>query len=268
MQEATYRMRDLCELTGLERQAIHFYMKEGLVPEGKKTGRNTAVYGAEHLSRIRLIKKLQREQFLPLRAIAAVLDGKGGDFSPEQEALLVEVKSKLGPAFEAAPPEATSMARLCEKHGLERRDLEEMIELGIVTVTRSREGISLSSDDAALIELFGELKSAGFTRDVGFTARDLALYAAAVDQLFDEERKLLLERLGHLPPDAIAASVERAMPIIGSLLGRLHAARARRFFSTLGGVDQAPAASAPRAHSSSRARRKPTGEPVARARTR
>ena len=34
----TYRMRDLCSITGLSRQAIHFYIQQGLVPEGTKTG--------------------------------------------------------------------------------------------------------------------------------------------------------------------------------------------------------------------------------------
>ena len=37
-----YRMKDLCELTGLPRQVIHFYIQQGLVPPGVKTGRNMA----------------------------------------------------------------------------------------------------------------------------------------------------------------------------------------------------------------------------------
>ena len=35
-----YRMKDLCEATGLPRQAIHFYIQQGLLPAGRKTGRN------------------------------------------------------------------------------------------------------------------------------------------------------------------------------------------------------------------------------------
>lgn len=40
-----YRMKDLCELTGLGRQAIHFYIQRELLPPGYKTGRNMAYYG-------------------------------------------------------------------------------------------------------------------------------------------------------------------------------------------------------------------------------
>ena len=63
-----YRMKDLCESSGLPRQAIHFYIQQGLLPPGRKTGRNMAWYTDEHIERLRLIKKLQHEQFLPLKA--------------------------------------------------------------------------------------------------------------------------------------------------------------------------------------------------------
>ena len=33
-----YKMRDLCRITGMPRQAIHFYIQQGLVPPGRKTG--------------------------------------------------------------------------------------------------------------------------------------------------------------------------------------------------------------------------------------
>ena len=36
-----YRMGELCTLTGLPRQVIHFYIHEGLLPEGTKTGKTT-----------------------------------------------------------------------------------------------------------------------------------------------------------------------------------------------------------------------------------
>jgi DNA-binding transcriptional MerR regulator len=97
-------MRDLCQATGLERQTIHFYIQEGLLPEGKKTGRNMAYYGEDHLERLRLIKKLQEERFLPLRAIRAVLGGKSGGFSKEQRKLLADVKTAAARCAAGARP--------------------------------------------------------------------------------------------------------------------------------------------------------------------
>src|SRR5690349_11544156 len=87
--EEVLRMRDLVRATGLPRETIHFYLAQGLLPKPVKTGRNTAVYGPEHLERLQRIKDLQEKHFLPLRAIKAVLvDGASGGFSEEQEAML------------------------------------------------------------------------------------------------------------------------------------------------------------------------------------
>ncbi|MEM6956901.1 MAG: MerR family transcriptional regulator, partial [Myxococcota bacterium] len=67
-QDPPLRMRDLCKASGLERQAIHFYIQQGLLPPGIKTGRNTAVYSSEHVERLHLIRQLKEERFLPLKA--------------------------------------------------------------------------------------------------------------------------------------------------------------------------------------------------------
>ncbi len=234
-----YRMKDLCELTGLERQAIHFYIQEGLVPEGRKTGRNMAFYGEAHLERIRLIKKLQKEQFLPLRAIAAVLNGSENDFAPEQRALLLEVKSKLrGNVIVSTKTETVSVGPLLAEHGLEERDFEEMVQAGLIAVSegraRSLRSARIQAADAWQLELFGELRRAGFTRELGFGARDFSLYVDAIEKLFAEEKKILMARLGHLPPDTIASVVDRSLPIIGAMLERYHTTTARHFFAALG----------------------------------
>ena len=39
-----YKMKDLADATGLDRQGIHFYIQQGLLPPGHKTGRNMAWY--------------------------------------------------------------------------------------------------------------------------------------------------------------------------------------------------------------------------------
>ena len=56
----TLRMRDLCEATGLDRQAVHFYIQQGLLPPGRKTGRNMAWYTHAHVERLDLIKAKRR----------------------------------------------------------------------------------------------------------------------------------------------------------------------------------------------------------------
>jgi DNA-binding transcriptional MerR regulator len=230
-------MRDLCALTGLERQTIHFYIQEGLVPEGKKTSRNMAVYDDGHLERLRLIKRLQHERFLPLRAIRAVLGGKSGGFSREQRALLSEVKRHLlgGPSGrellgDGSVP-AVPAGDLAAAAKVDIADIEELVGLGLVGVEA---GGRVRHSDAWLVELWGELRRAGLTRDRGFSARDLAMVDEAVSALFTRERDLLLERLGHLSPEEIADVVGRVLPLVGELFARLHAQKARDTFAAAG----------------------------------
>ena len=71
---AQMKMKELESQTGVNREAIRFYIREGLLPEPEKPRRNVAYYTKEHVERIRLIKKLQDEHFLPLKRVKAVLD--------------------------------------------------------------------------------------------------------------------------------------------------------------------------------------------------
>ena len=91
------RMKDLTRETGLPRETIHFYIAQGLLPPGTKTGRNTAEYGPGHLLRLQRIRDLQAKHFLPLRAIKALLEDElaSENLTPEQEQLLARVRATL-----------------------------------------------------------------------------------------------------------------------------------------------------------------------------
>lgn len=141
------RMKDLCEATGLPRQAIHFYIHEGLLPPGHKTGRNMAFYGDEHVARLKLIKNLQHERFLPLKAIKALLDGQESQFSGAQRRLLGEIKQRFTTsslAHTRGAPEPTVLAEDAAAHaGVPRADLLRAIELGILGAREDEAGRTL-----------------------------------------------------------------------------------------------------------------------------
>src|SRR5215468_5002710 len=72
------RIGELAERTGISRETIHFYLREGLLPRPRKAGRNMAFYEDTHVERLLLIKRLQNEKFLPLARIKDLLAGQGG----------------------------------------------------------------------------------------------------------------------------------------------------------------------------------------------
>ncbi len=86
MPEATYRIGELAELAGVTRRTVHYYINKGLIPPAEGAGVNS-YYTADHLSRIKLIRKLQ-ESYLPLdeiRKLIKPLNRAGVEERLEQE---------------------------------------------------------------------------------------------------------------------------------------------------------------------------------------
>jgi DNA-binding transcriptional MerR regulator len=230
-----YKMADLSKLTGMPRQAIHFYIHEGLVPRGHKTGRNSARYGEEHLERIRIVKRLQSERFLPLKAIRAVLDGRDDAFTPEQLGTITDVKrrlaSTLGRPRSAAP--RLDVRALLEHNGLSARDLDDLVRSRVVDIERGPRGaMRVSADEAWAFEMLGEVRRAGFAHELGFDAKLLRVYERAVASLVETEWQAVAERLSGLPPEAVAAMIEKAMPLVHEFFARYHAKKVRDFFAS------------------------------------
>lgn len=232
-----YRMKELCEKTGVPRQVVHFYVQQGLVPEGYKTSRNMAWYGDEHVERIRLVKQLQHERFLPLKAIRAMLEQRDEVFSPSQRMLLGEVKARLR-GRSVVPsgdrPDTVAADELCERAGVKPGDLDEIAESGLLVVLEEGGRRLIARDDAWLIELWGELQAVGFTRERGFSPADLAIYDEAITTLFDRQARLMAGRVAQMPADEAARMLEQGLPLVGMLLSRLHMTKARNFFAAMG----------------------------------
>jgi DNA-binding transcriptional MerR regulator len=233
-----YKMADLCRLTGMPRQAVHFYIHEGLVPPGHKTGRNTARYGDVHVERIRIVRQLQNERFMPLKAIRAVLDGRDDAFTPEQLGFLVDVKRRLSSTL--ARPRDTrrrvDVRPLLARSGLDANDLEDLAQSGVIEVERGARGaLHVGAEDAWAFEMLGAVRRAGFARDLGFDHKFLRLYERAVSSLVQREWRAATERLSGLPPEQVATMLEAAMPLVHEFFARYHAKKVRDFFATMTG---------------------------------
>ncbi|MFZ1862623.1 MAG: MerR family transcriptional regulator [Polyangiales bacterium] len=230
-----YRMKDLCEASGLPRQAIHFYIQQGLLPPGQKTGRNMAWYTEEHIERLRLIKKLQHEQFLPLKAIKALFDGEDGVFSPRQYAFLAGVKERLAESLKTSDDRSPTLApeEIADKTGIDAEDVERAFELGLVGGARSNGSLRIAAADAWIFEAFGQVRAAGFTPELGFRVEDMALYQDAITELLNEEVRLLSSRLSELPAEKVATMIEEVVPILDHYIMRLHSTKIREFFANV-----------------------------------
>lgn len=226
------RMKDLCEAAGLQRQAIHFYIKEGLLPAGLKSSRNMAWYGQVHVERLALVRRLQHERFLPLKAIKAALDDEHDQFGPDQQAFIRDVKRHVDRSLRGPDRiEALPAAAVLERTKVSAADLAELDRMGLSPVVLHEGEPFIAADDVWAVEVLAELRSLGFTEEAGFHVSDLAMYEEVVSQLFERETAMIADRLTSFRPAQAAHMVERMLPLAHRFIERYHEAKIRRFFA-------------------------------------
>ena len=87
------KISQLAQKAGVSTPTVKHYVREGLIPRPVKTSRNMAYYSEADIHRIRLVKKLQKEKFLPLEVIKRLMD-KGESFDEELLSPASQGKSK------------------------------------------------------------------------------------------------------------------------------------------------------------------------------
>jgi DNA-binding transcriptional MerR regulator len=215
--EGMLKISELAERSGVSAATIKHYLREGLLGDQEdvlRTSRNMAYYPPGFVDRVRLIKRLQEERFMPLRVIGQVL---GSD--PERALALIELEDRiLERAIQARETERISRTRVRETYDVPANVLERLEELGILN-PNSR---GYDADDVAIIEAISRFRAGGYEEAIGFTVYDTLRYRKALEPLVEEEVAVLLSRLG-------AVEVDRAVEIISSgaeplreLIGAMH----------------------------------------------
>lgn len=81
------RISDLSRESGVPIPTIKFYLREGLLPAGRRTAPNQATYDAGHLRRLNLVRVLVEVGGLSLTAVRRVLEALERSDAPLHEAL-------------------------------------------------------------------------------------------------------------------------------------------------------------------------------------
>jgi DNA-binding transcriptional MerR regulator len=213
------KMSELAEASGVSSGTIKHYLREGLLGDGEevvRTSRNMAYYPPDYVERIRLIKRLQEERFMPLRVIKRMLDA-----DPDRAARMVELEDRI---LERAIEAREGAGRVSRREAVERFDVPEVVLERleqIEVLSPNRRGYD--ADDVAIIEAIARFRAGGYDEALGFTVYDTLRYRDALGPLVAEEVRTLLDRL------AGEVTVERAVDIIASgaeplreLIGAMH----------------------------------------------
>lgn len=228
---APYRMADLVEMAGVPRETIHYYMREGLLPKPVKSARNMAWYNDSHVEQLHLIRSLQEEQLLPLKAIKALLnDPKEYPFTPRQRGLITRIRQHHQVSMRQSPKQMPDTAKaIASKYQVPTEDLLAMKKAGFISVSPDE---CPTAEEAECIQLWGALSGAGMTKQLGFTPDDLSFLQTAIDLLFDQEVRLFSERLGDMEEKEIEPLLNTAIPAVSRLLAILHERKISGFLDT------------------------------------
>jgi DNA-binding transcriptional MerR regulator len=243
---AHLKMRDLERATGVGRETIRFYIREGLLPEPKRPGRNVAWYEPGFVDRIALIKELQQKRFLPLHVIKSILGGDGARPSRNEVRALLELDGKLFPAVAgepALPPERVES--IGRRTGLGTAEIRTIAATGAIELVRRDGGEWVEGDAVRIVEIWSTLRRSGFAEDLGFRAEELRLYVDMVRWLAREELRLFTRKIANrVETEAVRRMAEAGITHLNQLIGLLRKMTLLRYIAE-GNV--APAARAPTA---------------------
>jgi DNA-binding transcriptional MerR regulator len=208
------RMRELAAASGVPAPTIKHYLREGLLPEPVKTSRNMAYYPPEFVERIKLIKRLQEERFMPLKAIKNVLDE-----DPARAEAMLELGDQILDRALAGERSRTSAAEVRKRYGMPKEVLDRLAEIGVLT-PNSR---GYTPSDVQIIEAISRFRAGGYDEQVGFTVYDTLRYKAALEELVSQEVDVVMDRLaGEVPPERVVELLEAGAQPLKDFIAALH----------------------------------------------
>jgi DNA-binding transcriptional MerR regulator len=213
-EDGLLRMRELAAASGVPGPTIKHYLREGLLPEPVKTSRNMAYYPPEFVERIKLIKRLQEERFLPLKAIKKVLDD-----SPERAEAMLELGDQILDRALSSERSRTSAAEVRKRYGVPKEVLDRLAEIGVLT-PNSR---GYTPSDVQIIEAISRFRAGGYDEQIGFTVYDTLRYKAALEELVRQEVDVVMDRLaGEVPPERVVELLEAGAQPLKDFIAALH----------------------------------------------
>jgi DNA-binding transcriptional MerR regulator len=224
------KMRDLETRTGVNRETIRVYLREGVVPQPSRPARNVADYGEDHVRAILAVRKLQRDSAMTLPQIKHVLEGGAANrpvgataFAHLEE--LVSARVGIENSF-------VSLSTMMGQNPKADIDAAALDRIGVITLIDTADGPALSVTDAGLVNIWGRMRMAGFDEDRGFPPDILGYYIEAAEYVAGKEAELFLERVeGRIDEDEAATMLEFALPTMLDFFGLI---RLKAFLRSIG----------------------------------
>jgi DNA-binding transcriptional MerR regulator len=166
------KIGELVKQTGVPKETIHFYIREGLLRKPRKSASNIADYTPSHLEQILLIKELRDNYYLPIPEIKKILKQLKKQ-SPAEQAVSHFHHRYFRPLDRLLITDIKGPEAFREATGMGRKWLDKMEEWGIIA-SALRDGERIySQDDVIIGRLVVDMDRLGFGPKDGYNPEDL-----------------------------------------------------------------------------------------------
>ncbi|MCW3010919.1 MAG: MerR family transcriptional regulator [Solirubrobacterales bacterium] len=213
------KMAELAEASGVSAGTIKHYLREGLLgnqADVVRTSRNMAYYPRAFVDRVRLIKRLQEDRFMPLKLIGELLAD-----DPERARALVELEDRILDRAVARGEQVERVARaeLRDRYDLPDDALDRLADIGVLTP----DARGYDPDDVAIVDAMSRFRAGGYDEQLGFTVFETLRYKEALEPLVQAEVRALLDRLaGEVDAERAAEIIAAGAAPLRELIGAMH----------------------------------------------
>lgn len=186
------KISELAERTGVAKQTIHYYIREGVLRKPRKTGKNTADYNEGYGEQIKIIKALQDNYFLPLSVIKKILKQQRKLSRSEKSAFSL-LSDYFRPLDRLLTTEIMGREAFRKVTGIGKKYLD-MYEKWDVIAPEERDGdLVYSQDDVIIGKLIVNMDQLGFGPKDGTDPEDLRRIADFVREYVIDTQKAYYE---------------------------------------------------------------------------
>jgi DNA-binding transcriptional MerR regulator len=226
------KIRELVKHSGVSKETIHYYIREGLLPKPRKQGRNVAEYDDGFVERIRFIKDLQDRYFFPLAVIKNILRKQRE--SAEWQSFLNLRREYFSPVDQFLPNEIAGEERFRNETGLGKKWLAKMEEWKVINPA-VRDGSKVySQDDITLGKLIVEMDNIGLGPKDGFDPEALRHYLDKFREIAIMSQKYYIETaLGKLSPEEFSRRIAQGREIMSLFFYHLYRKLSRERYRSI-----------------------------------
>jgi DNA-binding transcriptional MerR regulator len=227
------KMKELSEITDVSSGTIRFYIQQGLLPQPFRPHKNMAYYDESYVEKIKLIKELQLNHYLPLSVIRMIIEESGYD--------PLKVKAWLNQSEDFSWFESKM-----EENGVESMTKEELMEFSRIDPDDFYGAIKYNMlvpdqngrfdrESIKLAVFASELRKIGLTVERGFAIEFLVLHYEMLEFIARKEIDVFIKNIlnNNMAPQEVQDLANKALDIAYQLAPIVHRRFLRKFLNEM-----------------------------------